>query len=367
MTSPATRFEPGEDIRRVLSTLLILLLAAASLVMLLPFLTAIIWAATIVVATWPALMGLTRRLGGRRGLAATLMTLVMLVVFFVPLGLAIAALVSNVDDVSAWAREIAKSGIPDVPSWVAGVPVVGRRVAQKWHEAAQLSPDQAIELLTPYVAQGTRWLLAKAGGFLLMVVQIILTIVVAAIFYTSGEKPARSVIAFARKLAGDEGERLVVLAARSVRGVALGVVVTALIQAVVSAIALALTGVPGAMLLGAVVMFLCIAQVGPLLVLAPAVGWLYWSGHSTAGTVLLVATIIITLMDNVIRPVLIKKGADLPLLLVFAGVIGGMLTAGVLGIFAGPVVLAVTYTLLRAWIAPPGTITAEIPVAPDRG
>lgn len=201
-------------------------------------------------------------------------------------------------------------------------------------------------------------MITKAGGILLMSVQFLLTAIIVALFYTSGEAASASLIAFARRLGGDKGEELVLLAGKAVRGVALGVVVTALVQAVLAGVALLVTGVPAAVLLSAVVFFFCLAQVGPLLVMAPAVGWLYWSGRAGAGTVLLVATILVTLLDNVLRPILIKKGADLPLLLVFAGVIGGMLTAGLLGIFVGPVLLAVTWTLLRAWIAEPGAESA---------
>jgi len=157
-------------------------------------------------------------------------------------------------------------------------------------------------------------------------------------------------VMFGRRLAGDRGEAAIRLAGRAIRGVALGVVVTALVQAVLGGIGLAVAGVPLATLLTALMFLLCIAQVGPLLVLAPAVIWLYWSGDSLWGTVLLAISIVVVTLDNVLRPILIRKGADLPLLLVFAGVIGGLIAFGLVGIFVGPVVLAVTYTLLESWV-----------------
>jgi predicted PurR-regulated permease PerM len=358
MTAPTTRqAQPSEDFHRVLAVLLILLLAAASFVILAPFLTAIIWAATIAVATWPALIWLTRRMGGRRGLAVAVMTLVMLLIFFAPLVVAVGAVVDHADDLTQWSREIAASGIPDAPGWVSRIPVVGPKLAVRWHEASLLSADEFLQRAAPWLAKSSGWLLAKAGGVLLMSLQLLLTAIVAALLYTTGETAAAALIAFARRLGGDKGEELVRLAGKAVRGVALGVVVTALIQAALAVLALVFAGVPAAVLLGAVVFFLCVAQVGPLLVLGPAVGWLYWSGRPGAGTGLLVATVFVTLLDNVLRPILIKKGADLPLLLVFAGVIGGMLAVGVLGIFVGPVLLAVTWTLLRAWIAEPPATT----------
>ena len=183
-----------------------------------------------------------------------------------------------------------------------------------------------------------------------MLVHFLLVVVLSAILYASGETAARGARRFGRRLAAERGENSVVLAGQAIRAVALGVGVTAVVQTVLGAIGLAVAGVPAAGLLSAVMLILCIAQLGPALVLFPAVAWMYWTGASAGGTVLLVWSLVVTALDNVLRPALIKKGADLPLLLIFAGVIGGMLGFGLIGIFVGPVVLAVTYTLLEAWI-----------------
>jgi predicted PurR-regulated permease PerM len=129
------------------------------------------------------------------------------------------------------------------------------------------------------------------------------------------------------------------------------VVLTAIIQSGLGGVGLAVTGLPAATILTAVMFILCIAQVGPVFVLIPAVIWLYYKSGTFWGTVLLVWTIPVLILDNLLRPVLIKKGADLPLLLIFAGVIGGLLAIGIIGLFIGPVVLAVSYTLLEAWVS----------------
>ncbi len=131
--------------------------------------------------------------------------------------------------------------------------------------------------------------------------------------------------------------------------VALGVVVTAIVQSLLAGLGLLIAGIPFAAALTAVAFILCIAQVGPILVLAPAVAYVFWSGQTGWGAFLLVWTIVVGSLDNVLRPYLIKKGADLPLVLVFAGVLGGLMTFGLIGIFVGPVVLAVAHTLLEAW------------------
>jgi len=182
-------------------------------------------------------------------------------------------------------------------------------------------------------------------------VQFLLTIVIAAIMYANGERAAAGVRSFGRRLAGPRGEDSFRLAGQAIRGVALGVVVTAIAQSVAGGIGLAVAGVPFAAILTAVMFMLAIAQLGPVLVLAPAVIWVYWSGSTGWGTFLLIWTVAVGAMDNFLRPILIKRGADLPLLLIFAGVIGGLMAFGLIGIFVGPVVLAVGYTLLEAWVS----------------
>jgi predicted PurR-regulated permease PerM len=176
-------------------------------------------------------------------------------------------------------------------------------------------------------------------------------VVITAILYMTGETAARGVRRFARRLAADRGDDAVVLAGQAIRAVALGVVVTALVQTAAAGAGLAIAGIPYAAVLTAIILILCIAQLGPILVLAPAVGWLYWSGDAVWGSVLLVWTVLVGALDNVLRPMLIKRGADLPLLLIFAGVLGGLISFGVIGLFVGPVILGVTYRLLESWIA----------------
>jgi predicted PurR-regulated permease PerM len=181
-------------------------------------------------------------------------------------------------------------------------------------------------------------------------VQFLLTVVLSALLYSSGERVAAGVLRFGGRLAGLQGENAVRLAGQAIRGVALGVVVTALTQSIVGGVGLAVAGIPFAAVLTALMFMLAIAQVGPLLVLVPSVIWLYWNSGMGWGTFLLVWTVVVGTLDNVMRPVLIRRGANLPLLLIFSGVVGGLIAFGLIGIFVGPVVLAVAYTLLVAWV-----------------
>jgi predicted PurR-regulated permease PerM len=178
-----------------------------------------------------------------------------------------------------------------------------------------------------------------------------------ALLYWRGEQVALGVRHFATRLASARGDAAMLLAAQAVRAVALGVVVTALVQSVLGGIGLALAGVPYATLFTVLMLLTCLMQLGPLLVLVPAIVWLYWSGDTTWGTVLLVWSCVVGTMDNVIRPILIRMGADLPLILILSGVIGGLIAFGMIGLFIGPVLLAVSWRLFSAWVQ-------EVPLPP---
>jgi predicted PurR-regulated permease PerM len=336
--------------RTALAVLFIAILIGFSFWILRPFLGAVVWATMIVVATWPLMVAVQARLWGKRALAVTVMTLALLLVLVVPLSLAIGTIVSNADNIAGWARSLATFRVPPPPEWVGRLPVVGGKAVLAWQQVAAAGIEELAAKIAPYAGSITKWFVAEVGSFGMVFVQFLLTIVIAAVIYANGEHAAAGVRRFGRRLAGPRGEDSVRLAGQAIRGVALGVVVTALAQSVAGGIGLAIAGVPFAAILTAMMFMLAIAQLGPVLVLAPAVIWVYWSGSTGWGTFLLIWTVAVGSMDNFLRPYLIKKGADLPLLLIFAGVIGGIMAFGLIGIFVGPVVLAVGYTLLEAWV-----------------
>jgi predicted PurR-regulated permease PerM len=340
-----------QDLTRiVLSVLCLLLLMAGSLWVLLPFLAATVWATMLVVATWPLLKTLQARLGDRRAPAVALMTLGMLLLLVIPLWAAIDTIFEHADDVRVLARRVAESGLPPPPEWVGKVPLVGKELSETMRGWADAGPAGLQARLQPYAAGAATWLFAQAGSLGGTLLQFLLVVFLAGVMYSSGETAASGVRRFGRRLAGQRGEDSVILAGKAIRSVALGVGVTAVVQTVLGGIGLALAGVPFAALLSAVMLMLCIAQLGPALVLFPAVAWMYWTGHTGWATFLLVWSLVVSSLDNFLRPMLIRKGADLPLLLILGGVIGGLIGFGLIGIFVGPVVLAVTYTLLKAWI-----------------
>jgi predicted PurR-regulated permease PerM len=343
--------ENRPDLTRIFLVILIIAaLITGSLWVLLPFLSALIWAATIVVATWPLLLSVQRFTGGRRTIAAAFMTIVMLAIFIVPFGMAVAALVNGAIEGAGLLRAFATEGLPQPPVWVAALPWLGPRLSGEWQELAAGGPEAIVELLQPYALATAGFVLSATGGFGVVVIHFGLTVIIAAILYANGEAAAREMILFARRIGKERGEQVIRLAGQAVRGVALGVVVTALVQSLISGLGLWIAGVPRAGLLLAIIFVLCIAQLGPLLVLAPAVVWLFWTGSIGWGIALGVLTAFVAVVDNILKPLLIRRGVDLPLLLIVAGVIGGLVGFGVVGLFIGPVILAVTYTLLESWV-----------------
>lgn len=342
-----------------LAVIFIGMLAVSSFWILRPFLMSMLWASLIVIATWPALEKLQARLKGRRGLAVTIMTLAILLVVLIPLTLAVLTIIDHSADIAARIKSLATNDLSSPPAWLERIPFAGEKLTEKWTEFAGMSPDERSAMVTPYAKNILQWFVDQAGSIGMTIVQFLLTTIISAIMYAKGETIRSGVLRFACRLAGPQGESVAILAGKAVRGVALGVVVTAIIQAGLGGVGLFISGVPAAALLTAVMLMLCLAQVGPGLVLIPAVIWLYWKGSAVMGTVLLVFSIVAVTIDNFIRPVLIKKGADLPLVMIFAGVIGGLIAFGIIGLFLGPVVLAVTYTLLKAWVT--GTVKEDEP------
>ncbi|BCS34928.1 hypothetical protein TBR22_A41540 [Luteitalea sp. TBR-22] len=342
--------QPSDITRVVLLVLVIGVLLAGSAWTLRPFLSAIVWATTIAIATWPVLLRLERLLWGRRNLAVLLMMALVLTVVIVPFTLAIGALIEAAGRSPALLRDFTTHGLGNPPTWLGDLPLVGPAALQRWLAIQAGGPDALAAALQPHTRAAAAWALAATGGIGSVMMLILLTVILLGILYAQGETAAAGVLALADRLGGETSQRTVVLAAQAVRSVALGVVVTALVQSLLAGLGLWVAGVPHAGVLTALAFILGVAQIGPMLVLAPAVGWLFWSGLSGWGSALLIWSLPVAALDNVVRPILIRRGVQLPMLLIIAGVIGGLIGFGVVGLFVGPVILAATYTLAKDWV-----------------
>lgn len=353
--------EPSNDITRVLLFVLVVgALLVGSLWTLLPFLNGLIWATTIAIATWPTLLRVQQLTGGRRSLAVAIMTLAILLVFIVPFALAVGALLQAADRSPTVMNAFLAKGIGPPPDWVVELPLFGQKFAEHWQALSAGGPDALAAAVQPYALSAATWAISATGGLGKTIILILLTVLLVVILYSQGETAAAGVLAFARRLGGESGQRTVYLAGQAIRSVALGVVVTALIQSALAGIGLWLCGIPHPGLLTAIAFMLGVAQLGPGLVLAPSIGWLYWIGSSGWGTALLIWSIPVATLDNVLRPVFIRRGVQLPLLLIIAGVIGGLIGFGMVGLFVGPVILAATYTLAKDWVARGQTTASSV-------
>lgn len=336
-----------DPIRLLIAVAILGALAAVSVWIMRPFLPALVWATMIVVATWPLLRTLEARLGHRRWAATSLMTTALLLVFVLPLSYAVVSLVTNMDVITGWVKHLHEQALDTPPDWVARIPLVGTRIDDVWRENAATGEFGA-KLSSSARATGA-WFVDKIGDLGAVVVQLLLTVVIAAILYAKGETAARGVTRFAQAIGGERGQDSVVLAGKAIRGVALGVGVTAVVQAIAGGIGIGAAGVPYVGVLTAVMFILALAQIGAVPVMVGATIWVFVQGDTGWGIFLIVWTILVGGLDNVLRPLLIKKGVDLPLMLIMIGVIGGLVAFGMVGIFIGPTVLAVTYQLLVSW------------------
>ncbi len=325
--------QPRDIPQILLSVLFLALIIISCLWVVQPLILSSAWAGTVVIATWPVLLRLQRVLFGKRLLAVLAMTLLLFLLFVIPIALLVNSLVDN----SVPLIKLISSGNVTLPdfAWLNSVPLVGDKLYSAWHGLLDMGGSAIMAKVRPESQKHHHQLVlvgqAAHIGKLLVYCGLML-LFSALLCYWRGEQVAYGFRYFATRLAAKRGDAAVLLAGQAVRAVALGVVVTALTQAVLGGIGLAVSGVPYAALLTVVMIFTCLVQLGPLLVLVPSIIWLYWSGDTTWGTVLLVWSCVVGTMDNVIRPVLIRMGADLPMILILTGVIGGLIAFGMIGL-----------------------------------
>lgn len=340
----------GDITRTAMGMLGIALLIGLACWIVRPFMLAMLWASMIVAATWPFLLRLQKLLWGRRRLAALAMTVLLALLFIAPLVAAVGFAVAYSDRLSALIDSIGSIMLPMPPAWVETLPLIGPKLAGMWRDVVTTESATLSDELASHAGEIAAWLFRQAGNPGKTLFDLFLTVVISCILYFTGDIAAAGALRFFRRIAGEWGEKVAILAVKTVRGVALGVVMTAMIQAAAAGIGLAVTGVPAAGLLCAAMFLLCLAQLGPSPVLVPAVLWLFWSGAAGWGIVLLIWTVLVTPIDSFLRPLFIRKSVDIPTLLVLPGVIGGLLTLGIIGVFVGPVILAVTYSLFVDWV-----------------
>ena len=339
-------------IEQIIQIAAITLLVIGCLMVMRPFLAAVLSAAILCFSTWPMYELIERKLGGRRGLAALAMTLLMILLLVLPLALITATFLDDVPRLVETLREMAAEGLPEPPRWVASIPLVGEWLYTGWRDMAG-SRTKLAEALQG-IAQPAREVLVQAGIIIGEgVLQFTLIAFVGYFFYRDGAALARALRNALNRVAGNLTDRLLGIVGGTINAVIYGIVGTGLAQGVAAVIGFLIAGVPGALMLGFLTAFLSIVPAGPPLLWVGATVWLFYQDQPGWAVFMAVwGFFVVSGIDNIVKPLLISRGASLPFVLVLLGVFGGILAFGFVGVFLGPTLLAVGFNLVRRWAAP---------------
>jgi len=314
-----------------------------------PFVMPLVWGIIIAVALSPVFFWLESVLGGRRKLAGTLFILLGIGALLVP-----TLLVSNsfLDGVEWIRTQEAKDTIrvPPPPPMAADLPLIGDRVHEVWTQASE-NLEAILMEFGPQVGSFTSWLLSTLTGFGVALLLTIVAIIIAGVMLINSEGAGKTARTVGARLGGARGEAAVDLAAQTIRSVAYGVIGVATVQAILAGVGLYLAGVPAAGLWAGLVLILAVAQLPPLLILAPAIVYVFAASDSTLTQVLFtIWSVIVSFSDLFLKPMFLGRGVEVPMPVILIGAIGGLVRAGVIGLFVGAVVLAIGYNIFTAWM-----------------
>jgi predicted PurR-regulated permease PerM len=312
-----------------------------------PFIEPLVWGTIIAIAVHPGHEALTERLGGRNRLAACIITVVALLILSGPLSV---LTVSLIDTIGTMADRIGVNiEIPPPPPQLAQLPLIGEPIARLW-TLASVNLGAALAQVGPQLRIVAGWLLAVVADAGFSLVKFIVAIIIAGVLLAHARRASAAAHALADRLIGKRGSQFADLAEQTIRNVTRGLLGTALVQSMLAGLGLLVAGVPGAAFLALIVFLLCVVQIGPVLVMIPAVVWVFFHGDTLTLVLLVIWSVFVGTIDNFVRPYLMSRGGSVPLLIILMGVLGGLLAHGLIGLFIGPIVLALGYELLRAWV-----------------
>ncbi len=345
----------SEETRRIevwAGLVVLVLLVIGCFLVLMPFISAMLWAAVLSFSTWPLYQRLVKAMHGRRALASLVMTLVLSAIIVAPFAIVGSSLASNVAAVANALRKVAQEGPPHLPQFIVGLPYIGGWINGHYEETIQqgsVGLDQVSQLVDPLKS-----FLLKGGSIVGEgILQVSLSLIICFFMYRDGERAGARLTEIVDRLAGERGHRLFEVAQETVYGVVYGILGTAIAQGMLAGIGFLVAGVPGALLLAFLTFVLAVIPVGPPLIWIPASIWLLWQGERGWAIFMFIwGLVVVSGSDNIIKPMLISRAGKTPLLLIMLGVFGGALAFGFIGLFLGPTLLAVGYALLDDWISP---------------
>ena len=352
MNKPETSFSEERITQLTIDTLLRVGILVALLFwcfhIISPFLYPIIWGIIIAVASYGSYQKLSERIGNRPVLAAVLVSLILVSVLIVPVVLLTDSMATGIHVLA----EEAKQGtlkIPPPPEGVAGWPLIGESLHAIWLKAS-VNIESVLKQFAPQLKSMGTWLLSAAADVGFGVLQFLLSIIIAGLLLANAETTKRSAVSFTTRLAGEKGFKFVEIAAKTVNGVTRGILGVAIIQGVLAGLGFLVAGIPGAGLWAFVAMFLAIIQIGILPVTLPAIIYMFSTAEPFTAILFLIWNIIISTMDNILKPLLMGKGAVVPIPIIFLGAIGGFIASGILGLFTGAIILSIGYSLYLNWV-----------------
>ena len=325
------------------------LLAYWSLILIGPFIIVGLWGIVLAVALYPTFLWLRKRLAGSGILAAALLALTLLVVVFGPASLLATALIENLQGLAERLAE-GTLRIPPPSESIRNWPIVGVNLYQTW-ALASTNLVEALQRLEPQLRPAAQFLLSAAASAGVGLLQFLASVIIASFLFVPAEHLAAGVRALVKRVVASQGDHFVALAGATIRNVARGVIGISLLQSLLIGIGLLVAGLPGAGLVTLAALILCIVQIGPGVVVLATIVWA-WLTLDVVYAVLFTAYMVpAALLDNFLKPIVLSQGLPVPMLVIFVGVIGGTLAHGLIGLFVGPVVLAVAYDLLVHWMA----------------
>jgi len=313
-----------------------------------PFLGPVVWGAVIAIAAYPLYARLLAALGGHSGRAAAVFVIVGLTALIVPTVMLSGTLIDTGQSVAAILHD-GDLEIPAPPESVAGWPFIGQRVFDYWSLAAT-NLEAALGKAAPQLQAFGGWLLATVAGAGLVVLQFVISIIIAAALLANESSALRAARSIAARVADDRGDAIIAVAGSTIRSVATGVLGVAVIQSIAGGLGMLAAGVPGAGLWALFILIVAVVQLPPMVVLGPVAVYVFTASSTPVAVLFLAWAIVISISDTFLKPLLMGRGGEVPVLVIFLGAIGGMMSGGILGLFVGAVVLTLGYKLLLAWL-----------------
>jgi predicted PurR-regulated permease PerM len=332
-----------------ISALLVLLILCLRIVG--PFVSIVVWGVVIGVGLYPTHQSLTAKLGGREKWSATVLVLIGLTIVIVPVWLTAESSIDTMQNISRNV-DAGTVSIPPPNEKVAEWPLVGKQVHEIWSSAAS-NLESTMNTYAPQLKTLGQNMASFAGGMLLGALQFVVSIIIAGSLLLNAESGRRAARNFLSSIMGDEtGDKMTNLSILTIRSIVKGVLGIAIIQTAFAALGLVVMGVPAAGLWAGAVLVVAIVQLPPWLVLAPICVWVFSVAEPVPATIFAVYMLIVSVADMVLKPMLLGRGVDTPMLVILIGAIGGAMAMGIIGLFLGAVILALSYEVLVAWMAP---------------